>query len=198
MAKKIVCLGDSITYGYGAYPEDAWPARASALTGMELINCGINGDTAAGMLWRFYEDVAALKPDICLVMAGANDLLNGQSPGETAETIRAIADKAKRYGIVPVIAIPIGIDVEMIGGCWPCARGSRGTAKMFELLAIILKAMENDGIQIVDVYTEYQKRMAQCCPGRPWYQDGVHPTREGYHVLGEIFADFIRAQGWET
>ena len=196
MTKKIVCLGDSITYGYGAYTEDAWPARTGALTGLSLMNCGVNGDTAAGMLWRFYEDVVEKQPDICIIMAGANDLLNGRSPEETADTVKAITEKAKRYGIVPAVATPVNIDRKQLYTGWPSARGPKDTEKMFSILAQKLRAFDKDGIRVMDVQTEYRKRMEKCRPYGPWYQDGVHPTREGYHILGEIFAGFIQAYGW--
>lgn len=65
---KIVCIGDSITYGYNVdYNQSRiHPAKK---TGYEIINCGINGDTSGGMLARFYDDVITEKPNIMAMIS---------------------------------------------------------------------------------------------------------------------------------
>lgn len=191
MIKKIVCLGDSITYGYNVYPEDAWPARAAALTGLSFINCGINGDTAAGMLWRFYEDVVSQKPDLCIIMGGTNDIIQGRSGKQTADIMGEIVCKAQKYKIPVVVAIPIGIDETMLGKCWPC---TATVARTFEDYVRRLRLMTGDQMAVVDIYEKYKRFMKQRRPDGLWYQDGVHPIREGYQVLGELFAEYIRKQ----
>lgn len=194
MIKKIVCLGDSITYGYNAYPEDAWPARAAALTGLSFINCGINGDTAAGMLWRFYEDVVSQKPDLCIIMGGTNDILQGRSGEQTADIMGEIVCKAQKYKIPVVVAIPIGIDKTMVGKYWPCTPAAKTVVRTFEDYVRRLRLMTGEQLAVLDVYEEYKRLMKQRQPDGLWYQDGVHPTREGYHVLGDLFAEYIRKQ----
>ena len=39
----ILCLGDSLTYGYGVPREESWCALASRLTGHRFLNHGVNG-----------------------------------------------------------------------------------------------------------------------------------------------------------
>ena len=53
----LVCLGDSIVYGYGVSGRYAWPYLASQALGIHILNKGENGDTADGMNVRFMEDV---------------------------------------------------------------------------------------------------------------------------------------------
>ena len=53
----MVCLGDSIVYGYGVDYRNAWPYLASERLGLSIMNKGENGDTSAGMNARFMEDV---------------------------------------------------------------------------------------------------------------------------------------------
>lgn len=72
---KIVCIGDSITYGYNVDYNQSWIHPARQKTGYEIINCGINGDTSGGMLARFYDDVITEKPDYVHIMGGVNDII---------------------------------------------------------------------------------------------------------------------------
>ena len=62
----LVCLGDSIVYGYGVSSRYAWPYLASKTLGINILNKGENGDTADGMNVRFMKDVAWNHPkSIC-------------------------------------------------------------------------------------------------------------------------------------
>ena len=46
---KILCMGDSITYGHGLTDlSQRWSDRVAACTGHTLINCGVSGDTTGG------------------------------------------------------------------------------------------------------------------------------------------------------
>ena len=44
--KKIVCLGDSLTYGYGVSRSKVWTKLAEDKLHIEIINEGICGDTS--------------------------------------------------------------------------------------------------------------------------------------------------------
>lgn len=50
---KIVCIGDSITFGYEIKEAQKRTALLSEALGLEIVNCGVNGDTTADMLSRF-------------------------------------------------------------------------------------------------------------------------------------------------
>ncbi len=54
---KIVCLGCSLTAGYGVSREDSWVGILSRTTCDTWINAGICGDTTGGMLARLGESV---------------------------------------------------------------------------------------------------------------------------------------------
>ncbi|KUK82705.1 MAG: putative phosphatase, partial [Pelotomaculum thermopropionicum] len=70
---KIVCLGDSITYGFPYGPEASWVRICSEKLGLKLVNRGINGNTTRQMLRRFIPDVVNLKPAFVIIMGGSND-----------------------------------------------------------------------------------------------------------------------------
>ena len=74
---KIVCLGDSLTYGFGVSRSNSWTNIVNKETRLEIVNKGINGDTTSGMLARFNEDVVKNSPDIVFIMGGTNDFIAG-------------------------------------------------------------------------------------------------------------------------
>jgi lysophospholipase L1-like esterase len=80
---KIVALGSSSTYGFGAStPAASYPSRlAEELTQLlpdqqiTVLNRGINGDEASETLARLDADVIAENPDLVLWQVGTNALL---------------------------------------------------------------------------------------------------------------------------
>ena len=49
---RLICIGDSLTFGYGVHLSQRWTQLCAQETGWELVNEGINGDTTGGMLAR--------------------------------------------------------------------------------------------------------------------------------------------------
>ena len=185
----LVCLGDSIVYGYGTYPQYAWPRLAAEKLGITILNRGENGDTSDGMNVRFMDDVVFNRPNEVLIMAGANDILMGIPQSHTCESIQMLIRKSREANIRPIIGIPIQIDGEMLKKCWFSFYSIEQTTQMFESYRRwLLEYCREQKIPVVDfqkLYPEYLKRAGV----RQAYVDGVHPTREGYAVLAEIFCD---------
>ena len=65
---KIVCIGDSITFGYGVQSNENWINILNDKLNITFINRGLNGDTSSGMLFRSYEDIIKLKPNGVIIM----------------------------------------------------------------------------------------------------------------------------------
>ena len=49
---NIIAFGDSLTAGYGAQPGEDYPSRLSSITGLNIINAGVSGDTTESALAR--------------------------------------------------------------------------------------------------------------------------------------------------
>ena len=98
----LVCLGDSIVYGYGVSSRYAWPYLASQALGIHILNKGENGDTADGMNVRFMEDVVWNHPKEVFIMAGANDILIGISQSLTRGGTKMMIGKALAAGSPPM------------------------------------------------------------------------------------------------
>ena len=86
---KLICIGDSLTFGYGVRPSQRWTRLCAQETGWEIVNEGISGDTTGGMLVRLRallaeRDICVQRP-LVLLMGGANDIFfSGTDTGARA------------------------------------------------------------------------------------------------------------------
>ena len=76
----MVCLGDSLTAGYGASVQGvtdktkSYPAYLQNRVSIPVINAGVSGDTTAQGLARVDAEVLSQNPQIVVIFLGANDL----------------------------------------------------------------------------------------------------------------------------
>lgn len=82
-APRVVALGDSLVYGYGAQTTGGFVPLVSAAAGVPIANAGVNGDTTDDVLARL-PSVLAQKPDIVILLVGGNDALH-KVPQATTE-----------------------------------------------------------------------------------------------------------------
>ena len=97
---KILCIGDSNTYGYDprSYLGDRYPAEirwTDRLDKCDVINCGVNGMTVPREQSRYISLIRINEPDLIIVMLGTNDLFRGLSAAQ-------IAARMERF-LVPII-----------------------------------------------------------------------------------------------
>lgn len=192
----LVCLGDSIVYGYGTDAHSAWPYVAAKRLGIRILNRGENGDTAAGMNARFSEDVLREHPKEVFIMAGSNDILMGTDLPRTCECVDLMVRKAVNARISPLIGIPIQVDGDMLKQCWYSCFSIEDTMALFrKYREWLIRYCNNEQIPYVDFQKKFPEYLER--KGVRWaYQDGVHPTREGYGVLADIFCDtYIKIKG---
>ena len=90
---KVICLGDSNTYGYdprsylgGRYdPDSRWVDLLAAATGWTVCNMGQNGREVPARAPTLPGDT-----DLLIVMLGTNDLLQGRGPEEAADRLEGL------------------------------------------------------------------------------------------------------------
>jgi acyl-CoA thioesterase-1 len=95
---SLVCLGDSLTAGYGATTPGvddkakSYPAYLQRKINISVINAGISGDTTSQALSRINTDVLIKNPRIVIIELGANDLFQGISLTTTKNNFQKIID----------------------------------------------------------------------------------------------------------
>jgi hypothetical protein len=109
---KIVCLGDSLTYGYGVEKNNRWTQLIKSELNAEIINKGINGDTTAGMLMRSYNDIIKDYPTHSIIMGGTNDFLAGKNASDAFQAIKIIT-KEKPDSLLPTLGGQTGLNLAM-------------------------------------------------------------------------------------
>jgi hypothetical protein len=73
----IVCIGDSMTYGYGARARESWPAVLSVTRGQRTYNMALGGYGPIQYLYLMQTRAAQLHPKIVIVALNlGNDLLD--------------------------------------------------------------------------------------------------------------------------
>lgn len=104
---RVLAFGDSLTYGAGVLPEEAYPAQLQALIQRQVVNGGVSGELSGDGLRRLPIWLDEYEPKMLILCHGANDLLRSLSEQKAAENVRAMVKMARDRGIdVVLIAVP--------------------------------------------------------------------------------------------
>jgi len=178
---SIVCLGDSITYGFPYGPEVSWVGRSAKSLRVKMINKGVNGDTTRQMLRRFARDVSSLSPAYVIIMGGTNDAFIGATPENIQNNVIDMAAKALDDGICPVIGLPAPVNLYNPDGFLPDFVGIAA----FELDSYreLIKDFANEELlPVLDFYTPLlDPETGRANPD--YFVDEGHPNETGYEVL---------------
>jgi acyl-CoA thioesterase-1 len=105
----ILCVGTSLTAGYGLDPDQAYPAliqRRIDAAGLRyrVVNAGVSGETSAGALaridWLLQRELAVL-----VLETGANDGLRGLDVDALRRNIDALLERARRQSPPPRLVL---------------------------------------------------------------------------------------------
>jgi acyl-CoA thioesterase-1 len=99
----VLALGDSITFGTGAAPEASYPTVLATLSGWNVVNGGVPGDTSVQALARLPALLDEHKPALVLVSIGGNDLLRRLSDADVRANVERIVAAVRAAGAQPVL-----------------------------------------------------------------------------------------------
>jgi len=107
MGQTILFLGDSLTEGYQLSKEEAYPALIEKQLkakhkDLKVINGGVSGATSASGLKRMDWYLKA-KPDIMVLVLGANDGLRGLKVDQTEKNLSSVIEKAQERNIKVIL-----------------------------------------------------------------------------------------------
>ena len=136
---SIVCIGDSLTYGYGVSTKSSWvELLRKKLNNVNVINAGVNGDTTIGMVNRFTEDVVYNNPDIVVILGGTNDFLTNKSAENALKNINIMVKEAIENNIVPIVLSPPKAIGDLALNCWDSYCDYSKVNSLIEQLEIFL------------------------------------------------------------
>ena len=113
---RVVCTGDSSTFGLGVPEERAWPfvlqrlleATLGDLVSVEVIDAGVPGYTSLQNRVQIERDLLALRPDVLVWMAtGHNDgsLVLGRTDAETLAYRRSLRFRLSRWALPHALGV---------------------------------------------------------------------------------------------
>lgn len=190
---RIACLGDSLTFGFGLRRAAAWPHLLGEMTGYEVLNFGVNGDSTAGMLARFAADVVPAQPTHVIVLGGANDITMGVDPNVAASNLRSILYQAVQKGMHVLMGLTVDPDPEAPEELF-MARWQYATrvSELEELREAIRRFRNDELFPIVD-FRDFLRGHAAV-----YLDDGVHLNEEGNRLIAEGLAPLIRKRGFRS
>lgn len=167
----IVCLGDSLTEGYGVAPEQSYPSLLERrLLGLghdvRVVNAGVSGATSASAVSRLRWQLRA-RPDFIVLALGANDGLRGVSPESTRSNLRSAIEMARQAGVQVVLA----------GMKLPPNYGPAHLEEFERIFPELARAFELPLIPFLldGVAADPKLNLA----------DGIHPNPAGYEIVVE-------------
>ncbi|UCD53331.1 MAG: hypothetical protein JSW27_11915 [Phycisphaerales bacterium] len=192
-AKRVACVGDSITYGSGIANRmrDSYPAQLEQIlqqydTAWEVDNFGVSGAT---MLSRgdlpyirqsAYSNALASNPDIVIIKLGTNDSKphNWAHKDEYVSDYLAMIDAFRALPSAPEVWI-----------CKPVPAfytnfSISPTVIHDEILPMIDEIAALRDTPVFDLYTALE-------PYADLFPDGIHPNAEGAGVMAEFIAPFL-------
>ena len=172
----ILALGDSLTAGYGADAEAAYPAVLASLTGWQIINGGVSGNTSAQALARL-PALMRRQPQLVLVSIGGNDFLRKVPEADTRSNIRQIVQQIKAAGVPAVlVAVPYFTTGALFGRL--------SEHPMYEELAAELNV------------PLFKGAWAEVLGNKKLKSDQIHANAQGYRVFAEKMWAFLKQQGF--
>lgn len=182
---KIVCIGDSLTYGFGVMKKHTWIEILKEQMSIDFINRGINGDTTSGMLSRSYEDVILNHPDKVIIMGGTNDFIKNYNVKRVLENIAELAEESKNHYINPLIGIEIPIEPLMALKVWSKdVDYNEVNEKIKQYRQEVINYCNSKSYRYIDFYKDFTKNLNKENESR-LYTDGIHPTFEGHKIMAE-------------
>lgn len=199
---KILCIGDSNTYGYdprsyfgSRYPEDVrWTGRiaaALAKTGIDgpgseepgagcsvtVVNAGMNGMTVARARSTFLNRARIEAPDLVIVMLGTNDILVGYDIEETADRMDDFVREIKEMEVKVLLIAP---PLLQLGEWVP----NEGLVEESRALAELYKDVAADNDCYFANAAEWDIDLTF---------DGVHFSQEGHEAFAQELLESIAA-----
>lgn len=196
---RLICLGDSLTFGHGVPRRAGWPALFAGESGWAVVNCGVSGDTTGGMLARLRQEVlprlpAAPERGRVLVMGGSNDVFYSGTDAAARANLGAITQQLLAAGAAPLVGVPLPVDWADTPEAWRSAVDFRRAAEILAEYADWLRRFAPCfGLPVVDFGGAFLT--PEGLPRREWLLDGIHPNAAGHWQMAGVLRAALEAAG---
>lgn len=192
---RFMAFGDSLTEGKVHllidYPE-SYTRRLQTLLQTRytaqtptVVNVGVGGEAATTGVTRLPGQLSAVRPEVVLLMDGANDLNSPEAASHlspAAEAVRQMVKASQASGAVVFLA---NLPPQRFGG--RSAAGAPYVATYNDRLRTIASST---GAHFVDVWSAFAGVASTDLVG----PDGLHLTEAGYHKVADTFFEAIKSQ----
>ncbi len=169
----IICLGDSLTTGFGLNPDETYPALLPDLLGLadgSVVSRGRDGRTIGEGL-RDLDTVLAAPGGTVIVLLGGNDMLRRLSVESSMADLDRIVERL--HGRGKMVVLCDFSPFPMISGNW-----AEGFAEIARRRGCLFVPGVADGLYGLDADTTSA--------------DGVHLNAEGQRAMAERIAAALR------
>lgn len=168
----VLAIGDSLTRGQGGqgegYAEQLQQRLGEAVT---VVQAGINGERSDGLLARIDDALAAHRPALVLITSGGNDVLRRVPPERTLANLRAVAERVRAAGAVPVIfAVPQPSVAAAVGLLGDHAMFDELAGELHVIPDVVAEVLADDALK----------------------SDTIHPNRAGYARMADAAAAVLQ------
>ena len=171
---KIICFGDSNTWGYdprgyfGGQYSHPWPEILAEKLSCIVLNWGENGREISSGIVGFPKDA-----DLVIIMLGTNNLLQGTCPEEVSNMMEHFLESLDQENLLLIAPPPMKL------GTWVPSQNliaqSESLAELYQTLAEHLKLR----------YANAGKWNV------PLAFDGVHLTEDGHRVFADRLIEYL-------
>ncbi len=204
---KVVCVGDSITYGARLDDRDrySYPAQLQLLLGENYVveNFGVGGATlirkGKPTVWNELKKIKEANPDIIVISLGTNDTCGMGNCGDRKcweykdeyradyldfiDELSKLPSKPQIFLCAPspmVLETP-GLNRERIEGL------TTRKPRLQELIGLIKSVVKEKNIEFIDLNTPLDHK-----PELFTEEDGVHPNSAGYKAIAELVFEVLK------
>ena len=175
-----------------------------AATQIVVVNKGIGGNNTNDLLKRFEKDVLTQAPDLVIIMAGANDMVNSKKMltyDRYRENYETIIQKLTESNVKVVMMSPLPVDTGYLYQRHKKeAFNEAPTARIDSVVAITKQIAKTYDQYYIDLNKAFKKAKS---PNRTaksliineanmGIADGLHPTADGYRYMAKIIYRFLK------
>ena len=183
---NILCLGDSITYGYEMEDGLSYPSQLQVkLPEYTVYNKGINGDTSQGVLSRLSTEIAELHPNFIILCIGINDLTYGIDTHSIQANILTALRHIKYYQAHPILLL--GPNFEFALQKEPQISALCSNQDLYQNYENLLTRLE-ESIQSMNIDLMDCRNILH---HSDFLEDGLHPNKYGYQKIADNVFHFF-------